>query len=278
MKIKVIFFILFGFIIFAIGAIAFSVFTDFNDFKSIIKDFNLFKIEKIIIYLSIIVVSIILSIKINLDYGKFLSYIESLDFKKTIDFLDRKIFDQKKIKPLYIKYYLVVSAATQNIEKIKRLENLVYKQKKRIFKEFAPSFSASYLYNLSGDLEELYAFIIRVKNEFKNKLTKIDPWIRFEEGFYFLVKRDDNYKAIFYDLVRSENRVVVMLVLFLLSSNLKDGENNVLGPIIQKFKKENTEVKIENAISREMENSCHTVFLRNLILNAKNFLYKKNAN
>ena len=201
---------------------------------------------------------------------KMFTLLEKEDWPGLIAYLERQIYEKKKITSRNIRMMVNTSLTVSNLDKISRLEKEVSDKKPEILAKHGILLGIPYL--LEQNLEEGKAFFTGCIN---NASEKDKPWLQWCYAFLLLSGREKDEAAPYLsDLGRSgKDQVLKLLSIYLLSTIASpgDGEPEALK---KSFLDENpSREKLEKIITRTKGDNVVVLLLSSILDDARNWLY-----
>jgi hypothetical protein len=197
--------------------------------------------------------------------------LEREDWLGLIEYLEHKVFEQRKIQKNYIKILVNSYLVTSQPEAILKLKDHVEQMRPKLIKQFSVAFGLPYLLtNKSGEAERYYGKLL-AQNRIRER-----AWIRWNYGFSLLqVKEAEGAKKEFFALLESNNPVIVLLSLYLLSSFAleENGEKSALDGKAEEIRSRYSKTQWEKKLNRYRSNLQAMIFSR-LIAEASNWLFQ----
>ncbi len=260
MKFKTIFFLFNGIILFSFLFIALMpLFVLGGDYTRIFWEENWFLALIFILFISVLDGYFLMN-------WRMFSLLEREDWPGLTAYLEKEIYEKKKITSRNIRMMVNTSLTISNLDKIKRLENEVSDKKPLILAKHGILLGIPYL--LEQNLEEGKLFFTNCIN---GASDKDKPWLQWCYAFLLLSGRE-NDEAVPYlaDLSKTgKDPVLKLLSIYLLSTSSQDTDE-----LKKEFLEEYPDRdKLEKIITRSKGNNIVVLLLSSILDDSRNWLY-----
>ena len=197
--------------------------------------------------------------------------LEKEDWLGLIEYLEDKIYKHRKVQKNYLKILVNSYLVTSQSEEILKLKDHVEHMRPNLIRQFSVAFGLPYLLtNRSEEAERYYGKLLAQKR------IRERTWIRWNYGFSLLqVKEAEGAKKEFFALLESDNPIIVLLSLYLLSSLAAgdDDAKSVLDGKAEEIRSRYSKARWEKKLNRHKSNLQAMIFSR-LIAEASNWLFE----
>jgi hypothetical protein len=202
---------------------------------------------------------------------KLFQLLEKEDWLRLIEYLEDKIYKKGKTHKNYLKILINSYLVTSQSDAILKLKDHVEQIRPSRINNFSVAFGLPYLLSNRSEEAERYYGKLLAQKRVRERL-----WIKWNYGFSLLqVKEGEGAKREFLALLESNNPIIVLLSLYLLSSlGIGDsGEKPVLTAKKAEILNRYSKAQWERKVNRHKSNLQALIFSR-LIAEATNWLFE----